>query len=289
MNKGMNKELNNELNTELNTGFNTRVWLYGKLAKGSRARVLNMTTGAELADGFPDESGILCLSGDDFLTAECEQALLSWIQEAGRMALITPPFTAGNYEGAFHWSVQFENYREKTGFRGLSGFLADEIQYRLSGDFLTEQIGSLQAENGSLMVGYYRPRLVTGILAFTVLPIWSLRTLDKPELLQKWLERLYEQAGQKQSRPVATKRALQPLHFSLLLHLASGVFESQAAACAALENSTVFNITPQKGQALCHELLEMGLVAGAELTADGQKVLAESPYAVYLSALKEGK
>ena len=68
------------------------VWLYGQISEGRRGRILGMTVQAVAVSGLPDKSGALIVSGEDFVLEKVHKPLLQWIQEPGRLLLVTPPF-----------------------------------------------------------------------------------------------------------------------------------------------------------------------------------------------------
>ena len=147
----------------------------------------------------------------------------------------------------------------------------------------------MQFAGQTLAVGYYRPRISTGVLAITVLPIWSLRAVDQPKLSQDWIARLFELCGKppEASGQVQQGPTLTPFHFSILLHLASRRHETLDTALDSLESSPVFKIIREHGKRLCDELVELGYINQTSLTDSGREALDKSPYAIYLNALKE--
>ena len=265
------------------------VWLYGRIGEGRRRRILGMTLRAESVSELPDESGVLMVSGEDFALAEIRKPLLQWIQEPGRLLLVVPPLQTGSQEIPIRWTVQYADNPPEGGF-DLAALLAGEVQYRLHGDFLTDQVRNMQFAGQTLAVGYYRPRISTGVLAITVLPIWSLRAVDQPKLSQDWLIRLFELSGKPRGAGEQVQQGpnLTPLHFSILLHLASRQHKTLDTALNSLESSTVFKITRQRGIRLCDDLVKLGYINKTSLTDSGSEALRKSPYAIYLNALKEG-
>lgn len=268
----------------------TPVWLYGTLGGGRRKRILGMTLQAEPLPQFPCESGVLLVTGEDFVQKEYRTPLLHWIQEPGRVLVVVPPLEVGTQNIPVRWTVH-DAFSCPGGGTGLAAFLAREVQYRLQGDFLTDQLRDMQFNRQTLAVGYYRPRISTGILAITVLPIWSLRTVDRPDLVQNWISRLFALSGKprRSEKEKQKKPQLTPYHYSLLLHLSSQKHTSLPAALDTLESSSVFHITREHGSRLCEDLIQLGLINEARLTDTGREALDKSPYAIYLSALKETK
>lgn len=265
------------------------VWLYGRIGEGRRQRILGMTLQAESVAELPVESGVLVVLGEDFVLEERRTPLLQWIQEPGRLLLVVPPFQPGPQEIPVRWTVEYADSLQKGG-SGLAALLASEVQYRLLGDFLTDHISPMQFAGQTLAVGYYRPRITTGVLAVTVLPIWSLRTVDHPKLSQDWLTQLYALAGRPRetAKQVQTGPNLTPLYFSMLLHLASREYATLEEALDSLESSPIFKISREQGKRLCADLAEFGYITKASLSETGRETLNKSPYAIYLTPLKEG-
>lgn len=265
------------------------VWLYGSIGEGRRKRILGMTLQAEPVSECPNESGVLMVSGEDFVLEEIRTTVVHWIQEPGRLLLVVPPMQPGNQEIPIRWSVRYVDNPPEGGF-DLAALLAIEVQYSLQGDFLTDQIRNMQFAGQTLAVGFYRPRISTGVLAITVLPLWSLRAVDQPRLSQDWIARLFELSGKPREAggEVQQGPALTPLHFSMLLHLSSRHHETVGAALDSLESSPVFKINREHGSRLCDELDQLGYIDKTSLTDSGREALRNSPYAIYLNALKEG-
>jgi hypothetical protein len=264
------------------------VWLRGHIAEGRRVRLLGMTLQAQIVDELPEKPGAVIVTGEDFMVAENRPALYDWVQEPGRLLLVVPPMQIGTEATPFQWSVEYSDSSPKGG-TGLAALLSSEVKYKLRGDLLTDHINNMQFAEQTLAVGYHRPRISTGILAITVLPIWSVRTIDHPEMVQDWIQRIYELAGaprqakeQVQDAPILT-----PFHYTIMIHLSSHLFETQEAALDSLEKSAVFNISKEQSAALYEDLVQLGFIKEAKLTQSGDDTLRASPYAIYIDALKE--
>ena len=265
------------------------VWLYGRIGEGRRKRILGMTLKADSISEFPDESGVLMVSGEDFVQPEVRNPLMEWMTASGRLVLVVPPLQTGLQEIPVRWEVQYVDNPPDDG-SGLAASLAVEVQYSLHGNFLTDRIRNLQFAGQTLAVGYYRPRISTGVLAITVLPVWSLRTVDYPKRLQNWLTELFQLSGKphKADKKEQTALTLTPLHFSILLYLESHHHETLDTALHSLEISPVFKITRERGKGLYEDLVKLRYIHQTRLTDSGREVLSKSPYAIYLNALEEG-
>ncbi len=265
------------------------VWLYGRIGEGRRKRILGMTLQAAPISELSGIPGVLIVSGEDFVLEEMRASLLKWIQEPGRLVLVVPPLQTGTQDIPLRWTIEYAE-NSPDGGTDLAALLAGEVQYRILGDLLTDQIRNMQFAGQTTAVGYYRPRISTGVLAITVLPIWSLRTVDQPKLLQDWLARLFELAGKPRDAEEKVQQGpeITPLHFSILLHLSSRQHATVEAALDSLAGSPVFKISTESGGSLYDDLVALGYVDKTSLTDTGFEVLRKSPYAIYLNALKEG-
>jgi hypothetical protein len=136
-------------------------------------------------------------------------------------------------------------------------------------------------------VGTYRLHPVAGLFAVTCLPLWSLTVLDAPEETQRWLASLVALAGE--AKPVAepAQTPLSPDHYGLLVFLLSRRFEDDEQAVGALRASSIFRIAPERARALLNELRARGLVNGAVPTTEATELVMQSPYAPYVSAVRE--
>jgi hypothetical protein len=92
-----------------------------------------------------------------------------------------------------------------------------------------------------------------------------------------------------EAKPVAAP-AQMPLsadHYGLLVFLLSGSFEGEEQAIAALHASSIFRIGPERARALLNDLRARGLVTGGMPTTEATERVMQSPYAPYVSALRE--
>ncbi|MEQ8819814.1 MAG: hypothetical protein RLY93_06185 [Sumerlaeia bacterium] len=262
--------------------------MIGKIAEGRRGRILSMACEAEAIRELPAGPGCVLVSGEDFVSEDTQNTILNWIGESGRTAMVLPPFANGEFEHPVKWTVSYHTSPLK-GKDPLGRILAEEVQYDLRGNLMTDHIRDLQFANGDLAVAYHRERIVEGCLVFAVLPIWSLRVLDVPDVLQSWLERIMGLGGKpaeaKPQRPAVP--AIGPLHYSLLLHLYAGGYESMGEAIRAAESSQVLRLTKGQVLQLADDLAGLAYIDDARLSDKGSEALRNSPYWVYAEPLKE--
>lgn len=266
----------------------TPLYMIGKISEGRRGRVLSLACEAEAIQELPDGSGCVLISGEDFVSEETQDVILKWLGESGRTALVMPPFTNGQFDRPVSWSVSY-NSGPPTAKDALGNKLAEEVQHELRGNLMTDHLRDLQFAEGGLAVAYHRERIVEGCLVFTALPLWSIRVLDVPNLLQSWLERIKGLGGKaaeaKSPDPVVPE--IGSLHFSLLLHLYAGGYGNMEEAIQAAERSPVLTLTKEQVLQLADDLVGQGYINAAQLTSKGQSSLRNSPYWVYAAALKE--
>ncbi|MBK9386451.1 MAG: hypothetical protein IPN34_16690 [Planctomycetes bacterium] len=139
----------------------------------------------------------------------------------------------------------------------------------------------------SVCVGTYRLHPAAGLFAITCLPLWSLAVLDAPEETQRWFASLVELAGE--AKPVfpPAQMPLSADQYGLLVFLLSRSFEGEEQTIAALQASSIFRIAPERARALLTDLRARGLVMGVMPTTEATELVMKSPYALYVSALRE--
>jgi hypothetical protein len=136
-------------------------------------------------------------------------------------------------------------------------------------------------------MGTYRLHPAAGLFAVTALPIWSLSVLDAPAELESWFSCLVALAGEEAPAVTPKTAPLKPDHFGLLVFLLSGSFNTTDEALQNLVSSTVFRFSPERARLLLKELSERGLVVDAAPTPEAKALVMESPYALYVSAVRE--
>ena len=268
--------------------MNTPVLLHGGLATHRRGKILREALSAEATTTLPEIGAVIMAFADAFQGADKgEQArLVEWTRVAGRVLLLVPPFAAGTCEHPVPWRAErMEGYPR--GGEGLAKVLAAEVTHRLEGKLQPPPLPGATWSDLSVCVGSYRLHPAAGLFAITCLPLWSLSVLDAPDETQRWLASLLALAGE--AKPV-TAPAQMPLstdHYGLLVFLLSRNFDGEEVAIAALQASSIFRIAPERARALLNNLRVRGLVVGATPTTEATELVMQSPYAPYVSALRE--
>ena len=264
------------------------VLLHGGLATHRRGRILCEALSAEATTTLPESGAVIMGFADAFQGAdEGEQVrLVEWTRAAGHVFLLVPPFAAATCEHPVPWRAERMEGGPRGG-EGLAQVLAGEVTHRLEGKLQIPPLLGATWSDLSVCVGTYRLHPAAGLFAITCLPLWSLAVLDAPEEAQRWLASLVALAGE--AKPVAAP-AQMPLsadHYGLLVFLLSRSFEGEEQAIASLQASSIFRIAPERARALLNDLRARGLVTGAMPTTEATELVMQSPYAPYMSALRE--
>ncbi len=263
------------------------VTLYGQLGMHRRGRVLMESLNASAITTLPQGPSTVLMFGEEFQAATSrEQSLFAaWARPAGRLLLLLPPFTLGASDVPVTWGVERMESSPRDG-SGLAKILAGEVTYRLTGRLQPpSEIASVWPDL-SVCNGMYRAHPASGLFLVTCLPLWSLTVLDVPQDAQAWIEGWMDLAGDPDS-PALEATGLEPDHFGFLVFLLSFPFRDEEQAFAHLANSPIFRFAPERARALLDQLQERGLVLGAKPSKEAYDLVMESPYAPYVSALRE--
>ena len=264
------------------------VFLQGVLATHRRGKILQEALSATPATELPDGRAVVLAFSDDFQGAEeGEQArLLEWTRTPGHLFLLVPPFASAACERPVSWRAERMASAPRGG-EGLAKVLAPEVAYRLTGKLQTPTVPGATWSDLSVCVGSYRLHPAAGLFAVTCLPLWSLAVLDAPGDLESWLASLVALAGESRPAPARVEAALQPDHYGFLVFLLSQTFEGEEQAIVGLRSSPIFRFSAERGRSLLKELRERGLVVGAAPTTEAYELVMQSPYAPYVSAVRE--
>lgn len=264
------------------------VLLYGALATHRRGRVLQEALSAAPTTALPEAAAVLIGFADAFQAADAEEQsrLIAWTRAPGHLLILIPPFAMTACEQPVSWRVERLGSPPRGG-EGIATALATEVGYRLTGSLQTPSIPGATWSDLSVCTGVHRQHPASGLFAVTCLPLWSLAVLDAASDLEVWLGQLAGLAGEHRAAEVAEPEPLQPDHYGLLVFLLSREFDSEEQAFAALRSSAIFRFSAETGAALLRDLRTRGLVMGAVPTAEAQALVMQSPYAPYVSALRE--
>jgi len=268
-----------------------QIYSIGTLADHRRQRILQQAVGAESAQSLPANSGLCLMFGSDFQSAEADaqKNWLAWTERGGNCLLLVPPFGIGKTELPVEWEALPISGVSTEETATLAKTLASEVRYEITGRLtVAKEIGGLW-ERHIVHTAYYRRHPHAGLFAVTALPIWSLGALERKERLKKFLDGLYELAG---DAPTAGELAestndfaLAPRHYTVLLHLLTADYADAELALNALETSEIFNLEREKAAASLAELAEAGYADGGKITAKGREILEQSDYQIFAEEL----
>ena len=264
------------------------VVLHGALASHRRGRVLQEALAAEPASVLPEGRAVVMAFGESFQGADrAEQArLVEWTRASGHVLLLLPPFAPGVCEVPVTWRAERFQGGARGG-EGLASLLSTEATYRIDGKLQTPPMPGATWGDLSVCLGIHRLHPAAGLFAVTSLPLWSLTALDADDALLSWVDGLSALAGESRAAAPPLERSLTPDHFGMLVFLMSRSFTDEDEALAALQRSSIFRLHPERSRQLLTELRDLGHVVGATLTAEAAELVMKSPYACYVSALRE--
>jgi hypothetical protein len=264
------------------------VLLHGALATHRRGKVLREAMSAASATALPYGRAIVVAFADDFQAAEPgdQRRLIEWTHASGHLLLLVPPFATAVCERPVSWRAERIDTAPRGG-EGIAKVLASEVGYRLTGNLQTPPVPGATWSDLSVCVGSYRLHPAAGLFAVTCLPIWSLAVLDITREVERWLACLLDLAGDVRAEQAPELVALQADHFGLLVFLLSREFENEEQALVALRSSPIFRFSAERGRLLLKELRERGLVVGSAPTPEAHRLVMQSPYAHYVSAVRE--
>ncbi len=264
------------------------VLLNGTLATHRRGKVLQEALSATPDQHLPEGGAVVLAFAESFQTADAgeQSRLVEWTRAPGHLLLLVPPFSSAQCERPAPWRAE-RIERAPQGGEGVAKVLAPEVTYRLTGRLQTPPISGATWSDLSVCTGAYRLHPAAGMFAVTCLPIWSLAVLDVAPQVEAWLEHLVNLAGEVRVAQTLEPATLRPEHYGFLVFLLSQSFENEEQVLAGLSASTIFRISVEKGRGLLRDLHERGLVVGAAATSQAQELVMQSPYAPYVSAVRE--
>jgi hypothetical protein len=268
--------------------MNAPVFLHGSLASHRRGRILQEALSAVPNPNLPEGGAIVLEFGENFQEAEQDERarLIEWTKAPGHLLLLVPPFGPAACEAPVTWRAERLDGGARGG-QGLAETLAPEVGYRLTGHLQTPAIPGAAWSDLSVCVGVYRLHPAAGLFAVTTLPVWSLAVLDATAELESWLGSLAQLAGESRLPQAPEAAPLSADHYGFIVYLLSRIFRDEEQAVDGLRSSMIFRISPERGRSLLKDLQGRGLVDGAAPTSTAEELVMQSPYAHYVSALRE--
>lgn len=262
------------------------VYLGGVLASHARGQTLGATFGAQACESLP-VAGALFVLGKEFQTGENATVWVAWAATSGRVLVVIPPFDRTPCNVPTQWEAR--RIEPLAGSETTLGtLLASERRHEIRGRLLP-----LEKNAGQIVTAGWRKHPAAGLVVITALPIWSLTALDHKPACDAWLTNLIQQAGK--SSPLSEDqdenkeqllRAPTAHEWTLLLHLCTGPFMDADTALKALSRSSIHSLPPVHATPALATLTKLGLAEAGGLTAGGERLLLEGPYAAYARALR---
>ncbi len=272
------------------------VYLEASLAGQRRGRFLQGLLEASCTDGLPD-SGCLLMLGEQFQQLASAQAeWLRWAKQPGCVLLLLPPYQAGSVVDSLDWQVQYTRQPPVAANGVLPGLLAAEVMFALQGKQggFEHHLGH-EWEDHAVNTRYWKVHSNSGLMAATVLPLWSVSLLDQGTALKGWLGDLYQMAG-KTAPPqveVAGQAApvLLPHDFTVLVCCYAWQLATSVALQTRLQQASIplFNFQGVDVGESFSRLIQVGLLDTAGLTDAGLVALQSSPYWPYATHLQEAQ
>ena len=262
--------------------------LAGILASHARGQTLSASFGATSCESLPDGGAVFALGTEFQGDSTAAGKWIEWAVKPGRVLVVVPPFGRGPCGTPTLWEAR-STETLAGGETELGKILARERRYEIRGRLLP-----LERNAGQVITAGWRKHPTAGLVVITALPLWSLSVLDHRPACVAWLATLMEQAGQRTqeaSSPGETStsrivRTPTPDEWTFLLHLCTGLFDSEDAAVKALAHSTVHRLSEERAVAAQRGLVDLGYAKDGALTSEGDQALLGSPYATFSRALR---
>lgn len=264
------------------------IHIIGKLAENPRGKRLQNYLTANLSAGLPVDTALCFASGQDYQTrtpAE-QQEWLAWAAKPGNALILVPPFHSSVSHAPNGWEVASLNHPPE--LDQTAHMVLWHTQQEISASIVRGLVPTLNPiiEGGSRLQlsGVYRKHPDSGIFGLTVVPIWSLALADEIPLLVDWLFEWATLAGMPYDEPDMAKRSTfnpSPLHFSLMVYLASGKYSDRDAAINALKGNDTFDFGNHNVGTLLDEIVHGKYASGGSLTDFGRQALMESSFRAY--------
>lgn len=264
--------------------------LYGHRRGRFLASILNVEEGSE--DSLP-ESGFILVCGEAFQQAvDKQETYLSWARQPGCCLLLLPPFKVGPLIDGLDWSVSFSSTPQiLSDATSLADVVAQEVMYQLNGsDGSSESCAGHYWKDHSPHTRYWKAHTNSGLVAATVLPLWSISLIDHADQVLSFLIWLSRQTGKVSSVMTVdeVKPALMPEDNTVLVCCYGMNVFSVAALSETLNKNAVSLLDLSKFDlpASFDRLRSLGYLENHVLTNEGLAYLQSSPYRAFAEHLK---
>lgn len=254
------------------------------------ASILNVEEWSE--DSLP-ESGFVLVCGEEFQQAvDKQETYLSWARQPGCCLLLLPPFKVGPLIDGLDWSVSFSSTPQiVSDANSLADVVAQEVMYQLNGsDGSSESSAGHYWNDHSSHTRYWKAHTNSGLVAATVLPLWSISLMNHANQVLSFLVWFSRQAGKVSSVKVAdeVKPALMPEDNTVLVCCYGMNVFSVAALSETLNKKAVPLLDLSRFDLLASfdRLRSLGYLENHVLTNEGLAYLQSSPYWAFAEHLK---
>lgn len=157
------------------------------------ASLLEISQSSEL--GLPN-TGLILMTGEALQASEQSQKeIKTWARQPGCSLLLLPPYREGSVFDFLDWRVEVATTSSGDASQvRLVNILAGELAYKLHG------VDGACAENTAsgdpiCHTRYWKAHSNSGLLAATILPLWSISLLDQTALVRSFLASIESQCG----------------------------------------------------------------------------------------------
>lgn len=274
-----------------------KIFLAAELHAHRRGRFLTTLLDAELpSDGRLPDTGYLMMIGEHFQQSEQAREYFSWIKSPGRVLLLLPPYREGVITDALNWRIGYtQNAPVSLHQDSLSAMVQSEVIYRIDGnDGDSDRLCDHGWADRTSHTRYWKVHANGGIMAATLLPLWSISLINSGAQVKQWLSWFMEQSGKVRS-PDADARldedtmALMPNDYTIMVCCYGWDVSAEVELTGIIDRSAVpiislsdFDLPDNFGR-----LRRCGLLNDTGLTPRGLEILKSSPYWSYAGQLRE--
>ena len=149
------------------------------------------------------KAGFVLMSGEHLQASPDRQAeCLAWARQPGCSLLLLPPYKEGSIVSALDWVIELSSQPPaQVPFApdSLAGLLAAELSHRLHG-MDGASIPDAPLSGQACHSRYWKTHSNSGLIAATILPLWSISLLDHADKVRTFLTELAQYSG----RPYAS-------------------------------------------------------------------------------------
>jgi len=244
------------------------------------------------ANSLPD-FGFVLMAGEAFQESiNMQETCLSWTRQPGRCLLLLPPFKVGRLTDGLDWTIGFTSGPQIAPDNNpLVQLISQEVMYQLDGNDGSSDSGAGHYWNDHSPHTRYRKAFAnSGLIAVTVLPLWSISLMEHADQVLSFLSWFSKQIGKVSSSKVAeeVKPVLMPKDNTVLVCCYGMNISSASQLTEALKEYAVpfldfggFDLAESFDR-----LRTLGFLDKNTLSVNGLVHLKSSPYWVFAEHLK---